>query len=385
MNKKQIIILIVVLTLLGVGGTYYYFWLGRVNYLIPSVSYNGIYNLFFQGAAVDSSEISSILNILGYWGDKRFAASDLAQKFPTSRFATSTPVSPMTLKSEVQNFFMENGYETSEWLSVKPDNVIEEIKQFVNSKKKTPVIVLSKRTLDERNNVHIFMVQIVIGVFDNSQKVIVHDHYYGNNYEITYGDFVKLFQAGTGILAVWPSDKIKGSIAGPNYNATYPQRLEGMDKAGTLLATKYLLALQLWRRGFHKESIAVYKEFFNDPNCKYLPPVFQVVRLSSFAKLYIGLNQTSEAIKIIKEQVLPLNKNLSQAPQGWIVPDVDESIYPYYVLSLAYLKEGKRNLAIDSYKELARIHDLAINKFGNQSITSRYLIEELEKEISSKK
>lgn len=72
-------------------------------------------------------------------------------------------------------------------------------------------------------------------------------------------------------------------------------------------------------------------------------------------------------------------------PQGWVVPVLDELAFPYYVLSLAYLKEGKRDLAIDSYKELVRIRNLATEKIDGRSITSIYRIEELEKEISSMK
>lgn len=385
MNKKKTALIILVVFFgisILVGGWFYYSRVLTVNYLIPGVPYNGINNLFFSRA--NTSEISSILDILGYWGDKRFAVSDLGQKFPPAKKVTPTST---ILKPEIQSFFTENGYETSGWLSVGRDNAIKEIKQFVNSQNKIPVIVLRRWTLDQKNNIFAFTAEVVIGIFDNSQKVIVHNHYYGNNYEISYDDFEKMFRigGGSGILAVWPSDKIKGQIKEPNYELVYPQRLESMDKAGTLLTTKYLLALRLWRAGAFEQSVAVYKEFFDDPNFKYFPSAFQIVQLKNFARLYLYLNQPDEAIKIINEQVLPLNKNLSQTLQGWSGVSVDEFSSPYYVLSLAYLKEGKRDLAVDSYKKMKLISTSISEEVGEDNYLSPPPIEELEKAISKKK
>ena len=78
---------------------------------------------------------------------------------------------------------------------------------------------------------------MVIGIFDDEKKVIVHDHLLGNNYEISYQDFENMFLPNArAILAVWPSDKIKGIIKGPNSQTSYPPRLEAMDKLGPVLA-----------------------------------------------------------------------------------------------------------------------------------------------------
>lgn len=195
MNKNKIVILIIIVFvfLVGGGGYFYYSRILAVNYLISGVPYNGVYNLYFREA--NTSEISSVLDILDYWGDKRFSISDLRREFLYSESATSTVFSPPPSVniSEIQNFFIRNGYKTSGWLSVEASNVIKEIKQFVNSEKKVPVIILTIRTLDEKNNISLVNFQVVIGIFDNSQKVIVHDHYYGNNYEISYTDFTKMF------------------------------------------------------------------------------------------------------------------------------------------------------------------------------------------------
>ncbi len=374
MGKKQIIIIIIsALLVLLIGGWLYCSQFLAVNYLIPGVPYNGIYNLLFQRA--DSAWISSASDILGYWGDKRFELLNLQEKFPPGKITTF---------ASTKKFFEENGYETYEQLSVEPDNVIKEIKKFVNRSKKIPVIVYQKQSLEN----FLSGQRVVIGVFDKEKKIIVHDHNLGNNYEISYDDFGKMSSPNSAILAVWPSDKIKGLIEGPNYSLPYPERLESMSKAGNLLATKRALAIWYIDRKDFEKANAFYRELVDDPSFHYFPPAFQVLQLLAFAQTYINLDQVDEAIKIIQERVLPINKNLSQSPQGWVVSSRDKSSYPYFVLSLAYLRKGQRDLAIAAYKdykEIRSINNSIYEKAGETYLSLPPLIDELEKAISKKK
>lgn len=373
MNKKQTIILIVVLALLGVVGVYYYFWFGKVNYLIPGVPYNGIYNLYFEPA--NSAKFATILDVLGYWGDKRSGGpSDLAQKFPLTE-NLSLP--------DIKKFFEDNGYETYQWYSAEPADEIKEIKKFVNPQEKVPVIVYQRIHHDKDS---IFVTRLVIGVFDKEKKVVVHDYAFGNNYEISYGDFEKMSQTRTRrtILAVWPSDKIKGLIEGPNYNVPYPERLEAMDKVGNIVATKLMPAIIARRVNNFEKANALFQEFTSDPNFQYFPRQFQVIFLSHLTQSFIDIDKPDEAIEIIAEVVMPLNKNLSSAPQGWVIRPIDESAFPYLVLSQAYLKKGQKDLAIANYKKLINLVKINGGKAGQES-PLQPRIEALEKELFPKK
>ncbi len=130
MNKKNFTVLLLIILAVGLtGGWFYYTRILKVevNYLIPGVPYNGIYNLYF--GSPHSAEISSILNILGYWGDERFGLSELVEKFPPGRI-THTRI------LDIEKFFKDNGYETYQWFSGEPGDEIKEIKKFVNSQKK---------------------------------------------------------------------------------------------------------------------------------------------------------------------------------------------------------------------------------------------------------
>ena len=358
-----------------------------MNYLIPGVPYNGIYNLLFREAAM--SNIASTMDILGYWGDERFSVSDLKNKF----FPTSTSSLPYTPK----HFFEENGYQTYNWLTTQPGNEIREIKKFVNPDKKIPVMVFQRRSLDPKIP-EIIDAKVVIGIFDNEKKVIVHDFLLGNNYEISYDDFEKMFPNGNGrvtILAVWPSDKINGLIKGPDYNIPYPQRLEAMDKLGNSLepfTSVYLpsedgnsISYRLTSAAAPEQVLIFCKDITDDPNFKYFPRQFQVYFFSALARQYITLNQLDEAIRVLKENVLPLNENLNETlGKGWYIVPVDKLSTPYFLLSLAYLRKGENKLALENYKEFMQLRDANGPKINDASIVPPRL-EELEKLIPPKK
>ena len=141
--------------------------------------------------------------------------------------------------------------------------------------------------------------------------------------------------------------------------------------------------LYRWQGDFEKAN-ALYEELTNDSNFSYFPKAFQVSIVSAFANNHVVLKQFNEAIKIINERVLPINKNLSEMPSGWTTIPVDKLAYPYYVLALSYLGKGERNLALTSYQEMKSIREQSVQaaKANNYNDFSAFLtsdIPELEK------
>lgn len=372
-NKRNILIALLLLVLLG-GSVYYFLFFSKVNYLIPGVPYYGFYNLFFQAA--DTPNAASIMSILGYWGDERYSNSDL-QKYLAQISATATPPTMLS-------FFQTAGYETYQWNS--PQNTggeIKEIKKFINPKQKIPVIIFQKHFTGGIPDV---WPRVVIGIFDDEKKVVVHDHFLGNNYEISYQDFENMFLPNVrAILAVWPSDKIKGIVKGPNSQTSYPPRLEAMDKLGPVLALTWADAVfYSWQSDFKKAGNLLF-ELVNNQNFNYFPKAFRVAILSRLASDYISAGQLDDAINLIKQRVLPINQNLSEATEGWFVQPIDKFASPYSVLSLAYLKKGEKTLASVSYKEMKLIDASNGEKVNIDIFINQRKIPELEKAISSKK
>ena len=377
-NKRNIILITLLLLILLGGGVYYFLFFTKVNYLIPGVPYYGFYNLFFQAA--NTPNVASLMSILGYWGDERYSNYDL-QKYLARSSATATPPTMLS-------FFKTAGYETYQWNS--PQNTggeIKEIKKFINPKQKIPVIVFQKHFTGGILDV---WPRVVIGIFDDEKKVIVYDHFLGNNYEISEQDFENMFLPNVRtILAVWPSEELKKSLKNPDYSVSYPQRLEAMDKLGPVLALQWADIVFYSRQLDFKKTGDLYEELVNNQNFDYFPKAFQVSILSSFAYNYVRLGQLDDAISLIKQRVLPINENLSSdIPKGWFIPALDKFAYPHFVLSLAYLKKGEKTLAIASYKEMKLISASNSEKFSESGDYDYFitppLIDELEKAISKK-
>ncbi len=373
-GKKLIVsILVFLLIIIALLSVWFYFYIlpkeklteEGINYLIPGVPYNGFYNLYFHQA--DLTAVPFIMSILGYWGDQRFDLSYLKEKFPRGEFFSSL---------EIKEFFEENGYSVFNWLSQEAGGELEQVKEFVNPESKTPVIVFQKSLLDPENFTAGY--RLVIGIFDKDEKVVVHDNYLGNNYEISYNDFKMMFQSDNrAVLAVWPSNSLKGVVDGPDDSAVYPSRLDEMDKLGSLLTVKLLKALHYARlyKDEPERVTPLFKDFVDDADFKYLPSAFQVSFLSYLANWHLGfLENPDEAIRIITEQVLPLNHDINQAPEGWFAPPQEKLAAPYYLLAQAYLQKNQRELALENYQEMKQIE--AFNKDAYQA-----MLELLEKEL----
>lgn len=348
-----------------------------VNYLIKGVPYYGFYQRYFPNEyndpSAESTLDSSVKSILDYWGDSRFDFPDLKKIFPQILHSFAS----------AESFFKSNGYQTAQLGSVDIEKTIPEIKKYVNGQKRTPVLVLQKRSLDPRSDQLGF--RVVIGVSDDEKKITVHDYYFGNNYEISYQDFeTMLAPSYLSVLAIWPSEELTGKIKGApdsQQAPAYPARMEAMDKVGELLAVDRTEACRLFS-SFSKsnEAFSLYEGFVNDSNFKYFPPIYQVDLLSYLAEGYIKYGRYDDAIKLIQDNILPINHDLNQnPPEGWYIPSQSKMAYPYSVLTEAYINKGEKNLAKATLEEMKKI---AVPPERQEYFDS--MISKLEKEISSK-
>ncbi len=369
MHKKQIFAIIFIFIIVAAAaGWFYYFKSSSVNYLIPGVPYNGFYNLFFERA--DSTIFSSIKDVLGYWGDERYSTADLKKWLASDLI--------LSLGAGVENFFKNNGYEIYSWSSADGGKELEEIKKFVNEDKKVPVIVYQKLSLSGEGGAT--GLKVVIGIFDSQKKIIVHDHNLGNNYEISYADFEKMFGSNArAILAVWPSDKIKKIIKGPDYSRSYFPRTEIMNNVGHLLVDKKTEAyFYISRKNFEKANLLL-KEMSDDADFQYFPRAFQIWLFAVFADTYAELGEYGEAINVLKNRALPLNYDIKEAPAGWVVPQIDKLFSPYIKIAEFYFKNNERKLALDNYNEAKKIVGSSLSEADYQ-----YWFGELEKELKKK-
>jgi len=339
---------------------FYYFYQSKTdyNYTIPGVPYYGFYNHSFDA---ELPIASSIAEVLGYWGDERFNLPDLAKKFPASQFNQQALL-------DLPKFFQDNGYEIYSG-KAGTGKELKEIKKFVNSKNKIPVIVFQKNSLNpDRISSGL---RVVIGVFDKEQKVIVHDYIFGNNYEISYQDFQKLFPSEQKfILAIWPSAELTGKIKGLDANPQpYPERTVTMDKISNLLEAGFDAYIFSSLSGFAIASHLL-EEILESPDAVYFLPAHRVYLYSLLALNQFYLYQKEpqkldDVIKLINEKTLPLNHDLSQPYGDWTEQLeyfknynflTDKIPMPFYVLGNVYLAKGNKELARKSFEEALKIY-----------------------------
>jgi len=354
--KKEIGVIVLIVLIVGVSAFFYsYFYQSQVNYLIPGVPYYGFYNHFF---GANSTLITSVASLLGYWGDTRFSSFDLMGYFYKDR-----KISDAITTQEIADFFKLNGYNVERWISEKPGNEISEIKKFVNQDKKIPVIVYQKRSLAPDNQQSAF--RVVIGLSDRDKKVTVHDYAFGNNFQISYDDFNRMFLLNArAFLSVWPTDDLRKKIKGPNYDTAYSGRMAAMDEMGDYLARQNEINFY-FLSGDYAKALEIQQKFIGDEKFNSLPPAYRVYFNTFLAKIFLGLNQPAKAIEIIIDKVLPLNFNLDEPFDGWTeqisyFKDNNYSraslAYPYYALGLAYTAEGDKTLAKKNFEEVLRIN-----------------------------
>lgn len=354
-SNKKLYLLPIILVLILVAAFFVYFFVKtqgeKVNYLIQGVPYYGVYTNYFDA---DDTFVTSLYDVLNYWGDTRFTISELRNKIP------SDPHNNFFSRSE--EFLKENGYEFYQWNSGKSGGELSEIKKFVNPIKKIPTLVFQRRTLNSDNPV--VGVRLVIGVFDSQKKVITHDHDFGNNYEISYKDFLSMFAPQFRlILAIWPSDKLRPLLK-PDNIGEYPARLAIMDKAGTLLM-RGAYAVKLENAGLLNESSKQYRAFTEDPDFNIFPPAYRISFYSGYAHLLVLMDRTEEAIDIIKEKALPINNNLDEPSEGWtgqievfrVMPRSEKKFAtPYIVLAEAYIKDKNIAKARENLEKALKIY-----------------------------
>jgi len=324
------------------------------DYLIKGVPYWGFYQLYLPDIAANyyssstPTTIAAIKEILDFWGDGRFSFNDLRKAFQTSQDSNIVNVS---------NFFDMHGYQTATIGAAKPTDIINNIKIYVNPQKNTPVLVLQKNSLDPAST--LWSYKVIIGVLDSEKKIVVHDYYYGNNYEISYDDFIKMSEpVSSGVLAIWPTSVLDGVIKGAQDQAKakpYPARLEAMDKVGSSLAVTWAEGTFDVQKGSPDKAIPLYKEFVDSENFKYLPPKYQVSFQYYLARAYLNTHLYDEVIALIEQSTLPINHNLDQPSEGWYIGSQSELVKPYILLSEAYLAKGDKTKATTVYEEMKKI------------------------------
>ncbi|OGF70161.1 hypothetical protein A3H65_02300 [Candidatus Giovannonibacteria bacterium RIFCSPLOWO2_02_FULL_45_14] len=379
----RIVLWLLLAILIGAIGFYFYTsYESPVNHLIEGVPYYGVYNLYpdYASAAI------SVATVLRFYSDERVSFSDLKDMFPDARHKEEDDLSN---SQKALEFFETQGYNA---FSIKllddeyKDNKVKEIKKYI--KKDVPVIVIQQKRLDTKeSDIEKSGWRVVIGVFDDKKEIIVHDASLGNNYVFSFDDFEKLFFPGASrMIAVWPDELLAKSLLKSEKPEPYPTRSAIMDngyaiigeagraRAASATADAFCRELSDTPTSeqvnkyieFTKESIRYRDEVLNNPAFELMPPLFQFRNKLWRAKSLMHIGEVSKARDIFINELLPVNKDLDRAVEGFeFISDSStadsesrrsEQIingqmpYLYEMIMRTYQYEGRYDEAIAAYQ-----------------------------------
>lgn len=281
----------------------YAYWVASIpSYLIPGVPYYGIYS----GTVLWSDTQTALAMAMRYWGDERVSDLGITEDAPS----VTTP----TLDSIV-DILRRYGY-SADLYSFRR---IRDFTQFVNARRKTPLIVVHK--LSNRDDLPpLYVYSVLIGVDSSRDEITLHNSILGNNYRIAFSDFEKRTEgARRQFVAAVPHPSIRDQLRPPSTRASYPPRKAIMDAPEDLdLQLRWLALMQQRRDGADPRiMLAQWQELESHPAFLRLHPAARIVLHTNVAREHRRLGEYAEAIRVIEEFALPLNHDLNQPYGEW--------------------------------------------------------------------
>jgi hypothetical protein len=352
-KQKRIVIAFITIFLLIVLGIAFFsnkknglsIELKKENHLISGVPYYTLYNTFMD---MEANYISSAKDVYEYWG---YNSEDVSLASLKNRYGNNG------LKVDaLLGDFKAKGFNGIVFYPKRSSDGAEElnfIKNYVS--KDIPIFALQQRTTNPADVSNGY--RVVIGYSDDTQKVTVHDYGFGNNYQIAYSDFQKMFSIGksAAIIAVWPSDKIKNNLKPARLNSYGSRDDDIMNKVGNLWVMRSN-AIEYGKTDMQK-SVDVLRIMEANKDFNLLPPAYKIGVYDCMVRRILAVKKPQEAADVIVQKIQPLNHSLAD----------EFSIFTGQRSVFSRLKYNTRGIFADSYFWLGLAYDLT----GNQIAASK--------------
>ena len=327
-------------------------------YLIPNVPYFGIYNhrkelVRIPSGYLKNTSCDSVLSILEYWnpGQNNFlTVCDSLQK--------------KSGKNEFIQIFEENNL-TAKSVSLS----LSDLKKYINSESKTPLILFLPIANDQPDSVAFTPVNIIIGIDEKNQKLIFHNYWLGNNYEMTFDEFNQLENK------LQPNRRNKYIVAQPkNLDEklreisqrkieVYPNRTETMKQGEQMFKDYAFGSSGAYGAGLWPQALEYMSKVENSPNFdKFFPPYFKVLLYYQKSRIYFLKNDFDNALAYA-EKAVAIDYDLDKSFNDWngyetnyvrpdrlgIVPE------PFVALGDVLDKKGDLQGALAAYKKASNL------------------------------
>lgn len=344
-------------------------------HLIPKVPYRGQY----LGTILSNQESTGVWTLLDYWGVPGVSTESLMADFEPS---DADGLRNLTIY-KVRDYFAARGF-TAEVL---PIDTPEQLKFLIANN--IPVYVQQRLSGD--TDMRLVSSRIYIGYSDETDSFIVHDNNFGNNFVISYEEYLRLGWPWQRMLVILPSDyalstepKLPSAAV-----SDYPARLPIMDDLGLrdiqikLMLVNWLKRQALVHNENHvSEAVTLLENIINHPAFERLHPASRMIISYNLSGFYMSeVPNLARASEILETITLPLIEqyDFSQPFGGWdrkMDPTVYKSPFwnatPWSRLGFIYQRMGdmeKARAAFEKALEYVPNYPEAVQGLGTLGIT----------------
>lgn len=331
----------------------------NADYVIPNVPYIGLHNQANLPANTRGDISAAAISILEYWnpGQANYAETNryFAPKSREDKFAGL---------GLVQKFFEKDGK-----YSAKIERLaVDELGKYVNENTRTPLFLFLAIDGNQPAEIRYYPAKVLIGVSYSARKLIFHDVFLGNNMEISFDDYEKLWEcmrpdSRNFYLAVQPVDlknKLK-EVKSKNI-IPYEKRGQVVEKSQQMFKNM-AMGIAALNIGLPDMSIDYLQKVTADNNYEgFFPPFFKVQTLYELAVAYSKKDQLETALEYANKAV-SLNYDLDKPFKDWLgypmrrndQQHTGQIDIAYRVLGDIYNKTGDLTKAAENYSKALEV------------------------------
>lgn len=329
------------------------------DYVIPGVPAINLFNHQGDLSYISFGDISaSTTAVLEYWnpGENNFV--EISNFFNTGK---------ALINGDRIKQFIDNSYE-GKYTFRREHLGVNELKKFINSETKTPLLFFFPLDKNQALEVSFHPLMILIGIKESEQKLVMHNYYLGNNYEMSFADFEKSWQrmrpderdAYYVLQPVDLSSKLK-EISSRKMDG-YPARISVMDEFSGLL-TDYAIGRAMNYTGNFYLALGYSQKAQNDPRFQdAIHPFYKMGIYYFLTNIYLkqgDLEAAKQTALLSVEADRDLNKPFNDWPgveiRGNRLDNVGELSDPHRVLGDIYVQTNELDLAKQCYEKALEI------------------------------
>lgn len=363
-SKTKIIVLFLVLAALIAASAFFIVKIrdaqsgvpvsGEIDYIIPGVPYYGVFSHKNLGSYVTGDTPSALASVLEYWNPGKNNFVELQRFFTMKKGHLIT--------ADKLNDFIN----TDDYTVQKKRLEINDLKKYINSETKTPLFMFFPIDENQPDVVTYHPATLLIGIKDSEKKLVFHNYWLGNNYEISYDTYEKMWERmrtdeRKEFIVIQPKD-LSGKLREIDSRKIeqYPARTSIMEKTEQMFKN-YAIGRGAFNLTLSDISLNYFNNIMNDPNFNaYFPPYFKVILYTSLADLELGKTDGNMDVALgYATKSVGLNHDLDKAVGEWPGYEarfnkpgiIDRISDPYKTLGDVYLKKEDYVRANENYSQ----------------------------------